>query len=269
MKHEIRYGKAEIRCYRAYGGKRPLFGTETNVDVFGDAFLGAYTEGDNSRVIATDTMKNFTYAALLEFDGDTHEEWCEFLARRFLDTYPDMGWLRIRERELPFRALTEKLLEGPVLDAPHGVVVLEVGREGVRSCRGGVHSLKLLKLTGSAFAQFPRDRYTTLPERRDRPLYIHCDIEWTYGPGARPIDPHVVAQTCRDAFDSFVSLSIQHLLNEFGRILLECFPEAASFSFEAQNRLWDTSAEAETDTRRKVYSDPKPSHGLIGLTVSR
>jgi urate oxidase len=269
LKHEIRYGKAEIRCYRAYGGTRPLFGSETNVDVYGDAFLGSYTEGDNSRVVATDTMKNFTYAALLDFDGDTHEEWCEFLGRRFLDTYPDMEWLRIRERELPFVAHSDKLLSGPIRDAPHGIVVMEIGRDGVRSVRGGVHGLKLVKLTGSAFADFPRDRYTTLPERKDRPLYVFCDVEWTYAPGAAPIDPHAVARICTETFDEFVSLSIQHLLNEFGKRLLERFAEVESFSFEAQNRLWDTSAESDSDPRRKVYSDPKPSHGLIGLTVRR
>jgi hypothetical protein len=26
---------------------------------------------------------------------------------------------------------------------------------------------------------------------------------------------------------------------------------------------------SETDPRRRVFSDPKPAHGLIGLTVSR
>jgi len=72
VKREIRYGKAAIRCYRAYGGSDLLFGTETTVDVFGDSFMASYTEGDNRNVVATDTMKNFTYAALLEYPGDTH-----------------------------------------------------------------------------------------------------------------------------------------------------------------------------------------------------
>ena len=268
MERKIRYGKAAIRCYRAYGGSNPLFGTETTVDVYGDTFMASYTEGDNRNVVATDTMKNFTYAALLEYEGDTHEGWAEFLARKFLDTYPQMEWLRIRERELPFTAHSDQLFEGPRRDE-YGVVELEIGRDGIRSLRAGVEQLRLVKLTGSAFARFLRDVYTTLPERVDRPLYIFCDVHWTYGDPGRPIDAHEVAGVVREVFDRFVSMSIQHLLNEIGGVLLDRYPQVAEFSFEAQNRLWDTSVVSKTDSRHRVFSDPKPAHGLIGLTVSR
>jgi len=138
-----------------------------------------------------------------------------------------------------------------------------------RSLRAGVVQLRLVKLTGSAFARFLRDEYTTLPDRVDRPLYIFCDVHWKYGDPAEPIDPHEVAGVVREVFDRFVSMSIQHLLNEIGGVLLDRYPQVAEFSFEAQNRLWDTSAVSETDPRRRVFSDPKPAHGLIGLTVSR
>ena len=37
-------------------------------------------------------------------------------------------------------------------------------------------ALQMMKVTGSAFADFARDEYTTLPERKDRPLYIHFDV---------------------------------------------------------------------------------------------
>jgi urate oxidase len=268
MKRLIRYGKAAIRCYRAYGGGKPLFGSETTVDVYGETFMASYTEGDNSNVVATDTMKNFTYAALLEYEGDTHEGWAEFLGRKFLATYPQMEWVRIRERELPFSGHSDKLFEGPRRDE-HGLVELEIGREGIRSLRAGVVELRLVKLTGSAFAKFLRDEYTTLPERVDRPLYVFCDVHWKYSDPTRPVGPHEVASVVREVFDRFVSMSIQHLLNEFGVVLLESYPQVSEFSFEAQNRLWDLSAESETDPRRRVYSDPKPAHGLIGLTVSR
>jgi urate oxidase len=268
VRRQIRYGKAAIRCYRAYGGELPLFGSETTVDVFGDSFMDSYTEGDNRNVVATDTMKNFTYAALLEYEGSTHEGWAEFLARRFLDTYPQMEWLRIRERELPFTAHSTRLFEGPRRDE-FGIVDLEMGRGGIRSLTAGVLQLRLVKLTGSAFASFARDEYTTLPDRVDRPLYIFCDVRWRYSDPSQPIDPHQLAGALREVFDGFVSMSIQHLLNEFAKVLLERYAQVSEVSFEAQNRLWDTSAVSETDGRRRVYSDPKPAHGLIGLTVSR
>jgi urate oxidase len=40
-------------------------------------------------------------------------------------------------------------------------------------------------------------------------------------------------------------------------------------SFEAQNRLWDLSVTSETDERLKVYTDPRPPYGKIGLILRR
>jgi len=268
VKHEIRYGKAGIRAYRAYGGDGPpLFGTEITVEVFGDTFLVAYTEGDNRNVVATDTMKNFVHAALGEYRGATHEAWCEFVGKRFLGTYPDMEWLRITERDLGFTVHSEKLLSGPTGDE-YGTVEMEIGREGVRSLRCGLREQHLLKLTGSSFADFQRDRFTTLPERPDRPLYIHLDAYWRYGDPTRHVSPDAVGRSLRETFDGFVSMSIQHLLNEMGTRLLDTHPQLGEVSFEAQNRLWDTVGSTD-DPRLRVYGDPRPGQGLIGLTLSR
>jgi len=71
------------------------------------------------------------------------------------------------------------------------------------------------------------------------------------------------------AFDEFVSMSIQHLVYEMGTRLLDQFGVMAEVSFDAQNRLWDTSKVSDADPMTKVFSDPKPAHGVIGLTLSR
>ena len=72
-----------------------------------------------------------------------------------------------------------------------------------------------------------------------------------------------------ETFDDFVSMSIQHLVHEMGQRLLTQFPALAEVSFEAQNRLWDTSRISEADPKTRVFSDPKPAHGMIGLTLGR
>jgi urate oxidase/2-oxo-4-hydroxy-4-carboxy-5-ureidoimidazoline decarboxylase len=74
----------------------------------------------------------------------------------------------------------------------------------------------------------------------------------------------VVAHT----FHNFVSMSIQHLLHEFGRRLLDRFPQMEEVWFRAQNRLWDTAAEAD-DRRDKVFMDPRPPYGHIRYAVKR
>jgi urate oxidase len=273
-RHEIRYGKAGITVYRTYaeplrdvpripespfvGRGNELFGAQVSVDVFGDNFLGAYTEGDNSQVVATDTMKNFVHAQAVAFEGATFEGFASFLAERYLQTYPQMRRVRITMRELAW-------------------VELEADRGGVLALRCGRRDLRLVKLTGSSFAGFQRDAWTTLPERPDRPLFIFLDVLWRYREVADALDLArrrlVPSEQVRDlvqaVFDEFVSLSIQHLVHEMGTRLLDRFQQLAEVSFEAQNRLWDTVAETEGDPRRRVYADPRPAHGVIGLTLRR
>ena len=70
----------------------------------GDIFVRAYTEGDNSEVVATDTMKNFIHRESLAFAGSTLEGWLYFLGTRFLETYPQMERLRVSGEELRFDA---------------------------------------------------------------------------------------------------------------------------------------------------------------------
>jgi len=272
MKAEIRYGKHEVSFYRTHPGRVLLAGRVT-VDVFGDNFLPAYTEGDNRNVIATDTMKNFVYATALEYLGATQEGFAAFLAHRFLETYPQMQSLRIFVRELPFEAHSEKLLSP--LEDDYGTVELETDRVGPRALRCGRRNLRLVKLTGSAFRGFLRDAHTTLAEASDRPLYIFLDVHWRYTKMADAIaaSSYIASERVRDAirstFDEFVSMSIQHLVHEMGNRLLAQFPGISEVSFEAQNRLWDTSLVSKTDPKIRVYSDPKPAHGVIGLTLRR
>ena len=273
MKADIRYGKHNVSFYRTHPSRGLLAG-RASIDIFGDNFLPAYTEGDNRDVVATDTMKNFVYAMALEYPGATHEGFAAFLARRFLATYPQMQRLRLLVEEIPFSAHSGKLLSP--LDDDYGTVQLELGRDGMRALHCGRRNLRLVKLTGSAFRDFARDAYTTLPEVSDRPLFIHLDVHWQYrrmedgvNDGPARIASEAVREAVITTFDEFVSMSIQHLVYEMGTRLLEQFDGMAEVSFEAQNRLWDTSKVSDTDRTTRVFSDPKPAHGFIGLTLRR
>src|SRR5205823_9949854 len=96
----------------------------------------------------------------------------------------------------------------------------------------GMHSFKV---TGSAFTHFVRDAYTTLPERGDRPLFIYLDVFWKYGNVADMQERYIPAEQVSDliqvVFHEFVSESIQHLMHEMGKRLLERFPQMAEISF--------------------------------------
>lgn len=291
MRHEISYGKHEISFYRAHaaplkvepiaestftGRDNLILAGVASVDVFGDNFLPAYTEGDNSMVVATDTMKNFVYAQALEYAGATHEGLAAFLARRFVETYPHMQRVRVRIDEVPFRSLSDKLASWDG-GSDHALAVAEWSAEGLRDLVAGRLGMRMIKLTGSAFADFQRDRYTTLPEVRDRPLHVFLECRWRYqdpapvsaGGGEGLVPSEQVRDHLAHTFDGFVSMSIQHLLHEMGERLLARFPQLAEVEFAAQNRLWDTSATSSADPQVRVFSNPKPAHGAITLRLTR
>jgi urate oxidase len=50
---------------------------------------------------------------------------------------------------------------------------------------------------------------------------------------------------------------------------MERYPQLSEVSFEGQNRLWDLAVTSESDERVKVYWDPHPPYGKIGLVLRR
>ena len=307
MRHEIRYGKADVKVYRTHaepltgitaipespftGRENLLAAAEIEVVVRGTQFLDAYTKGDNRLVVATDTMKNFIHALSLRARARALEEWLLEVGTSFLDTYPHMERLTMVGRDLSFPAALVPASDGDGFEASdrlfsrdrsdYGSARLELARDAsgkveITDHESGRRELQLIKITGSAFVDFARDEHTTLPERRDRPLYIWCDIGWTYTDASdavlRDASTYVASEQVADlanaVFHEFVSLSIQHLVNEIGIRMLDRWPQLASVSFDAQNRLWDVGAEAD-DGKTKTYADPRPPFGHIGLILRR
>src|SRR5215216_4004859 len=99
IRHEISYGKIAVPLYRVYGaplrGVTPipespftgrdnvLVAREVDIQVLGENFLPAYTEGDNSAVVATDSMKNVIIREALNHDGATPEGFFHHLGAVF------------------------------------------------------------------------------------------------------------------------------------------------------------------------------------------
>jgi len=239
---EVSYGKHGVPVYRVFatplqgvapipessftGRDNNLLACEVDVEVFGEEFLPAYTHGDNTMLVATDSMKNFIIRESLTYPGATLEGLLHYLGIGFATTYPQMHTLTLTGREIPF-----SLAVVPDSDGGHrpggnlfsrdrgdrAVASVSIDKRGDEITIAGHHcgltDMELMKLTGSAFTSFVRDDYTTLPERGDRPLYISMDVGWRYG------DPHdmldlsrshyVPTEQMRDlitaTFDDFVS----------------------------------------------------------------
>jgi urate oxidase len=253
----ISYGKLRVPVHRISGDD--VFACEVSVEVLGENFAPAYTEGDNSNVVATDTMKNFILREAAAYSGATLEGFLAHIGDRMIATYPVMEALRVSGRELRFDRIAGKVFSRSNDD--YGVASVEPG-----AVRGGRHGMMLLKTSGSAFTHFARDDYTTLPERGDRPLFVRIDADWLYEAGAEPVDSLAVRDHFARTFDDFVSESIQHLVHEMGTRLLADHPQIAELSFTSENHTRDPIAEEDG---RKVYTDPFPAQGLITLTLTR
>jgi urate oxidase len=303
----ISYGKSFVPVYRVYAtpmkGVKPvpespfrdnsniLFAAEVDLEVFGNNFLPAYTKGDNSMVVATDSMKNIILQESLNYQGSTLEGLLNFLGSHFLNSYSQMESVRITGRQLPFAAAqcpqgaggafgNSEVLFSRLTD-DYGFAYLDMdrssGKPTITGHQCGRLGLKLLKVTGSAFTQFVRDKYTTLPERGDRPLYIYMDMYWRYSNPSDMISSdlsrYVPSEQIRDVvatvFNEFVSESIQHLMNEMGHRVLDRYPQLAEVSFDGQNRTRDPVTRSETDKKVVVYTDPFPAYGILRLTLRR
>ena len=262
----IGYGKEDVSVYRT-DGVSTLFAAEVGMVARGPAFLPSYTEGDNTVVVATDSMKNFIHMNALEYDEGSLEGFLELLARRFMALYEQAERIELHGREAPFARRSEQSFQR--VGGDYGVAELALDRDGTLEHRSGREGLKLMKLTGSSFEGFVRDEYTTLPELRDRPLFVHLDVHWRNADFAARADGEAIRDSLAATFAAFDSASIQELVHEMGVKVLDVFPELAEISFVGQNRLWDTAQVSDSDERVRVYTDPRPPYGRIELTLGR
>jgi urate oxidase / 2-oxo-4-hydroxy-4-carboxy-5-ureidoimidazoline decarboxylase len=304
--YRIAYGKESVPVYRHHaaplagipavpespftGRDNAMFANEVSVEVHGDNFLPAYTRGDNSDVVATDSMKNFILRQAAEYEGSTLEGYLARLGRGFIDRYELMQEVRVSGRELPFSAAEVPGEDGFELSgvlrqrqwSDHSVAELRYRREGDAAVllgqRSGRVSMELLKTEGSAFTRFVRDEYTTLPERSDRPLFIQLDVHWEYGDPADATDADVsryvageqVRDVCAVVFHELVSESIQQLVHEMGERLLERYPQLRSLDFVARNMTRDPYPTSDDpDAGPTVFVPPFPAFGTIKLTMTR
>ena len=282
MSMEIRYGKTRVVFFRLAKRSAPPFAASVDIDVFGERFKASYTEGDNTEVVATDTMKNFVYATAAEFTGTSLEAYVTFLGRRLLTTYPQMERIRVTATEVPLDPGHAETGSSDVVfrmtRGDNAVAHADFAREGrdiaMTHTRSGIEGMRLLKVTGSSFAAFARDSYTTLPELTDRPLTIVMDAHWQHadarafsgeGKGHAGVDD--VRRSLEHTFHDFDSRSIQELVHEMGQRLLGAFPSLSAVEFSAQNHTPDKVAEGKDDAR--VFAEPRQTFGKIGLVLRR
>src|ERR1700744_325597 len=69
-------------------------------------FPRTYTHHDNSNTISTDTIKNVVNVVARENTGLCNEEFCQVLAKKFLDTYSQVASVSITAHETKWARLS-------------------------------------------------------------------------------------------------------------------------------------------------------------------
>jgi len=275
------YGKGDVTVYRLNrdgkgpAGGSPVFGANILMLLYGDAFWPTYTTGDNTGLIATDSMKNFIQRETMNYSGPDLEGCCRFLGQKFLEKYPQVEGLQVSAVEVPYAGLPGGLASGNVAFAPAGAeratARIEINRGGIVELASGIRGYRLLRLGGSAFRGFVRDEYTTLPDISNRPLHMWMDLEWLYRESSAGFSSGTVTasvrQIVRDVFNTFESGSIQQVIYQIGTKMLADIPAISEIHLEANNRTWDTVVERGEELG--VYTDARPAYGCLGLKLRR
>jgi urate oxidase len=270
-----RYGKARVRLVKVRRQHDPHELVDLTMDVqLEGAFEPVYVSGDNHLCVATDTMKNTVYAFARNDDIVHVELFAERLAAHFA-AQPAVARVRISATEQPWQRVS-------VAGRPHPHAFAQAGGEQwtsvvTRDSEGtqvssGVTNLVLLKTTDSAFADFARDRFTTLADTTDRILATAVTASWHYRPGMRDFSVRErVRQVLVETFAAHDSRSVQHTLYAMADAALAACADIIDISLSMPNRhhLLVDLKPFGLDNPNEVFVATDQPYGLIEATIKR
>ncbi|HUL32708.1 MAG TPA: urate oxidase [Candidatus Eisenbacteria bacterium] len=269
------YGKQRVRILQVtrHVDRHDVKELTVGIRLEGD-FETAHTQGDNSKVLPTDTMKNTVYVLAKKHGIETPEHFCLLLANHFLDTQPQISRTRIDANEtlwvrLPFGRKAHPHTFTRSSEERRTASVL-AGRTEKR-VQAGIKGLFVLKTTDSAFEGFLRDSYTTLKEDRNRILATVVRASWTYRTGTPDFESiwHGVRQTLLETFAEHDSKSLQQTLYAMGRAAVKKFGDICAIHLSLPNKhynLVDLSP-FHLDNPKELFLPTDEPHGLIEATI--
>ncbi len=271
------YGKSRVRLVQLTrrNDRHELCDLTIAIRFQGD-YDESYTAGDNSAVLPTDTMKNTVYALAASERVRDAESFGLLLARHFLDRNPRLERVRIDIAEHAWGRIASG-------DRQYGQAFVRQGPETrtstidadrqVMTVEAGVADLVILKSSHSAFAGFPRDEYTTLPETHDRIFATSLTARWRYRDVDVSFDTawRAVHKTLLETFAEHRSESVQHTLHAMGQAVIEHVEDVTSIHLVMPNKhhLPVDLTRFGLENRNEIFMPTDEPHGLIEGTVTR
>jgi urate oxidase len=272
------YGKSRVRLVRVNRQASIHEFEEWSVEVLlrGD-FLSCFAEGDNSKILPTDTMKNTVYSLARKSSATCMEEFCKELIEHLLTHNPQFSAAEVSIEEKSWHHLN-------VAGKPHPTTFSQTGSE-VQTTRvtrrrannfhieSGLSDLVLMKTTGCAFEGYIHDPLTTLPETKDRLLGTSLRATWTYLSHTLcfPSVRKSIRESLLATFASHQSKSVQHTLYAMAECALVAAPQISEITLTMPNKhclLVDLSRFGQ-DNPNHIFMPIDEPHGTIEARVCR
>jgi len=275
---ENRYGKSRVRVMKVERSGALHTVHEWNVEVWlrGD-FASCFEDGDNRRILPTDTMKNTVYYLARASKSESPEGFATELVTYLLGRNAQVDEAGASVASTPWKPIdaggqkhgTAFIQSGGYIDT--ATVTYARGREP--AVTSGFTGLAILKTAKSGFAGYIRDPLTTLKETSDRLLGTLASGEWKYS--ADGLDYTAVRAKIMEAllntFAVHDSLSVQQTLYAMGKAALEADPEVAEIHLSMPNKhcnLVDLSPFG-VDNPNHIFVPTDEPHGSIDACVRR
>jgi len=271
------YGKGRVRVMRVFREGTYDEVRELTVKVLLEGgFDRSFTHGDNSSVVATDTIKNIVNIVARENLRAATEPFAAALAGRFLERYPQVEKTTVIALETKWNRLD-------VAGSPHehSFLLDSNGKPSARVertrestvYRSGIEAFTFMKTTASGWVNYVMDEYTTLAETRDRLAATAMDASWLW---SVPPDDFVAANaklmaTMLAVFATTYSEGVQDSLYRMGEAGLAAVPEIAEITMACPNKhyLPINLAPFGMSSDNMVFTATDEPHGQIECTVGR
>jgi urate oxidase len=275
---ENRYGKSRVRLVRVKRSTDHHDFSEWTVEVMlqGD-FETCFTEGDNSKILATDTMKNTVYSLARKSSARTMEEFAKEMVDFLLSRNPQVSHAEVG---VSAKAWERAVAEGK----PHPTTFVQSSGErqttkvscaqrGNFSVVSGLENLIIMKTANSGFEGYIQDSLTTLPPTEDRLLGTALRATWTYGTEEGDFDArrHKVRATLLSVFAEHDSKSVQHTLYAMGEAVLKNVASVSEIDLTMPNihcLLVDLSRFGQ-DNPNEIFVPTDEPHGYIEARIKR
>jgi len=271
------YGKSRVRLTKVIRQPQRHELKELSVDIQleGD-FAPSYTAGDNSKVVATDSMKNTVYVLAAEHPLNDIEGFAVHLAQHFTQKYAQVKSATVHIQEDLWNRIVSNGSEHKhsfVSAGDEKRVTTVTSAQGALEIESGIENLLVLKTTDSEFWGFVRDEYTTLPEVRDRIFATSVAAYWLYGqqqPDFNEIYARV-RQLILDVFAKHHSLAVQQTLHEMGKEALAACPHISEISITMpnQHRIPFDLTRFNMENKNEIFVPTDEPYGLISAQIVR